>query len=311
LARHVPAAERLTAAFLAGDWRRRALVERGLSTYESDLHWMRRLVARVWDRFGGRRPVDQATALTETVDAFMRNVPLDGAVAARRFCWYAPVMLGVEAPDGDYTLGDLGAWLRLPPEQADRLANRGRHDNGHYRYEWRGRRLLEAPKPRILAGIPEDLPPHPAAVAARPDLSVRDGAAAHVGKRVVVRLDLRDTPPAPPPGRPDLASAGESVRLRARRAPRRPRRYVRRRVTGVVVNAHPNVARADYDRLRAILTNCLRHGPMGQNRGGHPRFRLHLAGRIGWVESLNPRRGARLRALFDRIEWPSSQQGER
>ena len=32
-------------------------------------------------------------------------------------------------------------------------------------------------------------------------------------------------------------------------------------------------------------------------------FRAHLVGRIGWVEALNPQRGARLRAIFDRIEW--------
>ncbi|WP_208544608.1 reverse transcriptase family protein [Rathayibacter sp. VKM Ac-2759] len=78
---------------------------------------------------------------------------------------------------------------------------------------------------------------------------------------------------------------------------------VRQSVTGVVVNAHPNVRRADVDRLHAILHNCVAHGPAGQNRAGVPDFGAHLLGRIAWVAAVNPARGARLRALFDAIDW--------
>jgi len=78
----------------------------------------------------------------------------------------------------------------------------------------------------------------------------------------------------------------------------------RQRVTGLVVNRHVNVPRADYDRLKAILTNCLRHGPAAQDRDGHRDFRAHLDGRVSWVESVNPRRGLRLRRLFESIAWP-------
>lgn len=74
-------------------------------------------------------------------------------------------------------------------------------------------------------------------------------------------------------------------------------------VTGIVVNAHPNVRRDEYDALRALLHNAARHGPASQNRAGHPDFRAHLAGRIGWVAAVNPARGDRLRAAFDRIVW--------
>ena len=77
---------------------------------------------------------------------------------------------------------------------------------------------------------------------------------------------------------------------------------VRQTVTGVVVNAHPNVARAEYDALKAVLHNCRVHGTESQRRG-HPSFREHLAGRISWVSSLNPSRGQKLREAFDRIEW--------
>jgi hypothetical protein len=78
---------------------------------------------------------------------------------------------------------------------------------------------------------------------------------------------------------------------------------VRQQLAGVVVNQHTNVARLEYDRLKAIVCNCLRHGPNGQNRDGHHDFRAHLAGRIAHVVMLNPQRGQKLRALFEKINW--------
>ncbi|MGE0697873.1 MAG: reverse transcriptase family protein [Hyphomicrobiaceae bacterium] len=76
---------------------------------------------------------------------------------------------------------------------------------------------------------------------------------------------------------------------------------VRQQVTGIVVNAHTNVGRDEFDRLKAILHNCRRHGLEAENRQGHTDFRAHLDGRVGWVESLNPIRGAKLRRLLDAI----------
>jgi hypothetical protein len=81
------------------------------------------------------------------------------------------------------------------------------------------------------------------------------------------------------------------------------RQGVRQQLAGVVVNSRPNLRRADYDRLKAILHNCVRHGPQSQNRDGHSDFRAHLAGRVAYWRWLNPERGARLRALFDRVAW--------
>jgi hypothetical protein len=81
---------------------------------------------------------------------------------------------------------------------------------------------------------------------------------------------------------------------------------VRQSVTGVVVNAVPATGRREYDTLKAILHNCARSGPGRQNHGGHTDFRAHLSGRIGWVEQVHPPRGARLRGLFDRVEWNGS-----
>jgi hypothetical protein len=81
------------------------------------------------------------------------------------------------------------------------------------------------------------------------------------------------------------------------------RQGVRQHLAGVVVNQRLNIKRTDFDNLKAILTNCLRHGPEIQNRDGHTDYRLHLAGRIGFVESINEAKGERLRQLFEQIEW--------
>lgn len=77
----------------------------------------------------------------------------------------------------------------------------------------------------------------------------------------------------------------------------------RQSVCGVVVNEHPNVTRAEYDELKAIVHNARRHGPPAANRLEVPHFRAHLLGRISWVEALNPRRGAKLREGFAGIDW--------
>lgn len=77
----------------------------------------------------------------------------------------------------------------------------------------------------------------------------------------------------------------------------------RQEVAGIVVNRSANVAREDYDRIKAILCNCAHFGPQTQNRTGVENFREHLRGQIAYVQMVHPARGSRLRALFDRIAW--------
>jgi hypothetical protein len=81
------------------------------------------------------------------------------------------------------------------------------------------------------------------------------------------------------------------------------RHHVRQVVCGVVVNRHPNVARHEYDRLKAVIHDAARNGPEHANRDELPEFRAHLQGRIAWVAQLNPARGRRLQARFDAIGW--------
>jgi RNA-directed DNA polymerase len=81
------------------------------------------------------------------------------------------------------------------------------------------------------------------------------------------------------------------------------RQGVRQYLTGLVANQRINIVRADFDRLKAALTNCVRLGPASQNRDAQPSFRSHLEGRIGFVETINPAKAKRLRSIFAQIRW--------
>lgn len=75
------------------------------------------------------------------------------------------------------------------------------------------------------------------------------------------------------------------------------------RVTGIVVNEKLNVSRADFDRLKATLHNCVRLGPENQNRDNHDSFAAHLRGRIAHVASIHPKRGEKLMRIYEQIRW--------
>jgi RNA-directed DNA polymerase len=334
------------------------------------------------------------------------------------------------------TVGELAAWLGMSVGQLEwfadlkRLTRQGEvvGPMSHYHYRVLAKpggaiRLIEAPKKRlkqlqrvILAEILEKMPAHASAHGFLDGHSIKTYAALHVGRHVVLRMDLRDffpsisaprvralfrtagypdavadllgglsTNAAPrkllstfakgfdplavaetralyarphlPQGAPtspalanlityrldcrltglarsagaiytryadDLAFSGdrafhrclERFQIQAaaivreegfavhHRKTRVMRRGVRQLLAGVVVNQRVNGVRTDFDRLKAILTNCVRHGAESQNREGHASFRSHLLGRIGFVAMLNPAKGLRLRRVFDQIQWP-------
>jgi hypothetical protein len=76
-------------------------------------------------------------------------------------------------------------------------------------------------------------------------------------------------------------------------------------VCGIVVNQRPNVPRAEYDRLRALLHNAARDGAGAQNRDRMPDLEAHVRGRIAWVSALNPGRGEKLARMFETVDWRS------
>ncbi|QDU79593.1 Reverse transcriptase (RNA-dependent DNA polymerase) [Polystyrenella longa] len=77
----------------------------------------------------------------------------------------------------------------------------------------------------------------------------------------------------------------------------------RQSVTGVTVNEHPNINRKEFDRLKAILHNCVRYGSESQNRDQLPDFQAHLRGRVAYFQQLNPTRAAKLKQVFEQIRW--------
>lgn len=93
-------------------------------------------------------------------------------------------------------------------------------------------------------------------------------------------------------------------RFRVNKAKRRVlRSHQRLTVTGIVVNEHVNMSRREYDRLKATLHNCIKHGPASQNRDDHPNFEAHIRGRVAYACQLNPQRGAKLQLLLDQVRW--------
>jgi RNA-directed DNA polymerase len=93
---------------------------------------------------------------------------------------------------------------------------------------------------------------------------------------------------------------GFSIQLRKTRV---MRRGARQHLAGVVVNQRPNLARDEFDTLKAILTNCVKQGVASQNRDGRENFRAHLEGRVAHACHLNPNRGMKLKVLLDAISW--------
>jgi RNA-directed DNA polymerase len=107
--------------------------------------------------------------------------------------------------------GALAAWLELTPDELDWFADlKGlcyripSRQLRHYHYRVLTKpsgsvRLIEIPKPRlkqlqrrILSGILEKIPAHPAVHGFLKGRSIKTFAAPHVGQRVILRIDLKD-----------------------------------------------------------------------------------------------------------------------
>jgi RNA-directed DNA polymerase len=78
-------------------------------------------------------------------------------------------------------------------------------------------------------------------------------------------------------------------------------RHERQQLAGIVVNKKISPGRSKYRELRVILHNCLKYGPESQNREGRANFMGHLAGRISYLQSLNPRLGQRMHREFRKL----------
>ncbi len=77
----------------------------------------------------------------------------------------------------------------------------------------------------------------------------------------------------------------------------------RQAVCGIVVNRQSNLPREEFDRLKAILHQCVKSGSAAQNRDRKPHWREYLQGRVAWAAQVNPTKAQRLKRLFDQIDW--------
>jgi RNA-directed DNA polymerase len=436
----------LAEAFLAGPWDLESLVDRGGRALGRRYRWIRPLARRILTAFptGPRTRTLRLAQFLRADDRFRRayaTQPLELHIVRWPGRKMAPAPGAPELwPVPSITSPtELATFLELEPSELDWFADcQTRERLGlseplrHYRYRWVGKassgsfRLIEAPKPRLkqlqrrlLDEILLHIPPHEAAHGFRPGRSVISFVAPHVGRTIVLKMDLRDffvsissarvmaiyltagypepvarlltglctnmvpllvwnqagpleldpsrspagwqarrlyRQPHLPQGAPtsptlaNLAAHRLDVRLAAlaqaaqanytryaddlvfsggdsfarsigrfpthvaaialeegfsvqHRKTRVMRQGGRQRAAGVVINQKTNVSRDDYDQLKAILYNCVRHGAGAQNRSGVTDFQAHLRGRIAYVRRLNPERGERLMRLFERIEW--------
>jgi len=415
----------IAGAFLAGEPAVEQVIERTTQMLGRPWRWVPRLARRFVQAFppGGVRPRQKdVVQLLRRDPGFRRALP---KMSVDYWLLDPQRMQPVTAAEGwpvppIETVGALADWLQLKPgdlewfadlRSLNRIASpRLRHY--HYRILTKQsgtHRLIEAPKPRlkelqrkILAGILEKIPPHPAVHGFLKGHSIKTFVAPHVRQRVILKMDLEDffpsisgprvqalfrtigypeavadllggicttvapydiwktrdlyTQPHLPQGAPtspalanlcayrvdcrlaglaksvgavytryadDLAfSGGEpfersvdrfSTHVAAilyehgfsvhHRKTRIMRQGVRQNLAGLVANERLNIRRSDFDNLKATLTNCVRLGPEIQNREAHTHYRLHLEGKVAFVASINPAKGTRLRALFDKIQW--------
>ncbi len=416
----------LARSILAGESAVEAIVTRLSGTFGRRWRWLRPLARRYVDSFtGGVRPRhrDVVQFLDDDPGVARALKKHSDETSVRRWLTDPPQMQPVAAAEAwdlpvIQSIGALAEWLLLYPSELDWFADlkglgyktkRPRLKHYHYRVLAKGAgtvRIIEAPKPtlkelqrRILSEILNKLPLHPAVHGFRRGRSIKTFASPHVGKRVLLKMDLQDfflnitgvrvqtifrtmgypesvadllggictnsvpghgdlyARPHLPQGAPtspalanicayridcrltglarsagavytryadDLAFSGDadferrverfSIHVAAilmeegftvnHRKTRIMRQAVRQRLAGLTTNQHVNVVRADFDALKALLTNCVRKGAPSQNREGHPMFRAHLEGRVGFVESINPAKGARLRRILEEIIWP-------
>lgn len=432
----------LARAFAAGEQTVEQVVARAALTLGRRWRWLTPVARRYVEKFGsGVRPRQKQVA------EFLLGDPTFKSVWNRHFEklsvqeWLTgPNQMQPVAAAGNWkipaieSVGALADWLSLSVEELEWLADlKGLGAKkcdarlAHYHYRLLSKksgklRLIESPKPRlkemqraILSGILNQIPVHDAAHGFVKGRSIKTFATPHVGRPVVLRMDLQDffpsisarriqacfrtagypelvadllgglctnrsalaawmnqdpdidrnllretrslySQPHLPQGAPtspalanicayrvdcrlsglaqaagaeytryadDLAFSGDAAFMRGIDRFRTQAAAIlleegfsvnhhktrvmchgtRQHLAGLVINRCINIERTEVDRLKAILTNCVRHGAASQNRESHPDFRASLEGRVGFVESINPAKGMKLRKIFDQIEW--------
>lgn len=434
-------ATRLVAAVLAerawGEISTSHAIARSLAKPWSDELPLTKKLGKIFAKAGPEASADELAETLSEAPAFQSLVGKFGARIVRPRAFQTrvpdpPELRWPGLPDQLATVGDLAEWLDVTPTELDWLAGRCRdHEHRpdswrHYHCRWMPKRrgpdrLIESSKPflksiqrKLLDELVGRIPLHDAAHGFRAGRSIRSFAEPHVGRLLVLRMDLADffpsirqarvaslfrsagyseeiarllaglcchaTPEAVlrsgrdvtweskkrlrlahlPQGAPtspalsnaiafrldrrlsglaasanarytryadDLAFSGNhdsdlargserfarhvaAIALEegltcAHRKTRVMRANQRQSVAGVVVNEKPNVNRALFDELKAILHRCERAGVVAtaESNGQEPaEFLQRLRGRIAAVSQINENRGRRLRERLDQVE---------
>lgn len=214
-----PLLRALARSFLSGEPSVDQLTDRATKLLGRSWRWLRPLVQRYAKAFAGQtRPRQRDVVrfllhdsrLKQALAKYRNEMVVEDwalerqgmrPVSAAR-AWALPP---IESP------GDLAEWLGLESNDLRWFADlkgltgkNGRKTLNHYHYRMLSKaygniRLIEAPKPRmkerqrqILSRILEKIPSHPAVHGFVKGRSIKTFIAPHVGKRVVLRMDLQD-----------------------------------------------------------------------------------------------------------------------
>jgi RNA-directed DNA polymerase len=215
-------ARALAEAFVTGPWLLDDLVERGTRVLRRRDRWLRPLVRRLLASFtpGSRPSAFRVTVFLRSDEGFCEGLDEDPPSVAWLNRLPAVMYPAAGAPRDWHvpeitTPAALAKWLELSDGElgwfAHSEARRRCAADGplcHYRYRWVAKRsgsarLIEAPKSRlrdiqrrVLDEVLASIPSHDAAHGYRPGRSVRTYVAPHVGKEIVLRIDLSEFFPA-------------------------------------------------------------------------------------------------------------------
>ncbi len=208
----------LASSVLAGAWDQPSLADRLNRALCGGPPNPAQLAARIWFRFDNGQPPSQRRLLD-----FLANEPslyrrFTAANAKPLNLVLDPHHMGkpperlITLPVPSLATGKkLAQWLGLLDHELDWFADQpGRQQQihepklHHYRYHWIEKRsgelrLLESPKPRlkaiqrqILSEILNSVPPHPCAYGFCRGRSIHNFIEPHLGRAVLLRMDLRD-----------------------------------------------------------------------------------------------------------------------
>jgi len=213
-------AKGLALAFLAGPWTADELVTRARVALGDGARgragWLRKLVRRMLAAFPAP-PIDREDELAVVLagDRGLRGQLRRNALRVRHWLIPEATMVPVDGAPARFRIpplpspGDLASALGLSPAELDWFADERRLNAraaapklSHYHHRWiakarGGWRLLESPKPRLkgiqrwlLAEVLSAILPSEVAHGFVAGRSVRTFVAPHVGRPVVVRMDL-------------------------------------------------------------------------------------------------------------------------